>query len=143
MSESENIFILATDDHAYFSLQLAATPAVRERVSKRDQGDEKVAGTATRLEWRGLSKTSTAVPVRVEVHPRFAAMEPLTKEFVRDLVIQDRLDGVHKCDSAHGWEGLTYIPVPRQLVGATTPTTVEREAETSEVSPIGYHQGHR
>ena len=119
MAESENIFILATDDHAYFSLQLAVTPAVRERVSKQDLGDEKVAGAATRLEWRGLSKTSVAVPVRVE----------------------DHLDGVHKCDSAHGWEGLTYIPVPRQLVDTTTPTTVVRQAETLEVSPIGHLHG--
>ena len=85
--------------------------------------------------------TSIAVPVRVEVHPRFAALEPLTKEFVRNLVIQEQLDGVHECNSAHGWEGLAYIPVPRKLADPQTPTAVARQAATFEVSPTGHLHG--
>ena len=141
MAESASIFILATDNQAYFSLRLAVTPEMRERINRQDLGDEMVAGTATRLESRGLSMTSIAVPVRVEVHPRFAALEPLTKEFVRNLVIQEQLDGAHECDSAHGWEGLAYIPVPRKLADPQTPTAVARQAATFEVSPTGHLHG--
>ena len=141
MAESASIFILATDNHAYLSLRLAVMPAVRERIKQQDLGDEMVAGTATCLEWRGLSMMSIAVPVRVEVHPRFAALEPLTKEFVRNLVIQERLDGVHKCDSAHRWEGLAYIPIPRKLADPQTPTIVAWQAATFEVSPTGHLHG--
>ena len=79
MAESENILILATFGRAYFSLRLAATPVVKDRLTRQDVGSVKVSGTAIRLEWPRLSKTCIAVPIRVEVHPRLASVEPITK----------------------------------------------------------------
>ena len=52
------------------------------------------------------SDDSIAVPVHVEVHSRFAAMEPITAGLARDIIMQDRLEGIHIYNDAHVWEGL-------------------------------------
>ena len=57
--------------------------------------------TATRLEWPPRSDDSIAVPVRVEVHSRFAAVEPITAGLARDIIRQDRLEGIYIYNDAH------------------------------------------
>ena len=139
MAESETIFVLVTDGHCkYFSLRLATRPAVKERVSRRDISGGNVSGTATRLEWPPGSdeSASIAVPVRAEVHSRFAAVEPIIAGVARDIIMQDRLDGIYIYDDAHAWEGLTYIPVPGRPVNTMQPAAVAQPSTSMEVSPV-------
>ena len=95
-----------------------------------------MSGTATRLEWPPGSDESIAVPVRVEVHSHFAAVEPITAGVARDIIMQDRLDGIYIYDDAHAWEGLTYIPVPGRPVNPIQLAAVAQPLTSIEVSPV-------
>ena len=112
MAETEAIFVLATDGQRYFNMRLAVPPAVKETVINKGSGKERVAGTATRLEWPAASNQSVTVPVRVEIANRYAAAELISPQFVRELIMQGQHLGAYRLgDDYYAWEGLTYIPV--------------------------------
>ena len=75
-----------------YSLRVAITPAQKAKVEKRNAADPFVEGTAINL---GSGLTQTTAPVKVKTHIRYASVEEISPDFVRDLTYSGFNGGVY------------------------------------------------
>ena len=131
--ENESIFALSTNRLNYFSLQLKVSPAIKRRVERKQfTEDPYVEGVATSIQLRGVTET----PVTIRTHMRYVSLAKLTNDFVRDLHLNDRLDGVYQVEVSQGWRDCDYLSYPVPDAGVTLPGKTDKGLEHKPVSPI-------